>query len=66
MNLIINNLNQSEVLVGEDENGNTVVTIQDPFGLKRATIGDIITEVDMPNSELNKQMRKSFDINHRR
>lgn len=63
MNITLNSDQWSDVKIDTNINGDTVITLVKKAGDEAKRLAK---EIDNPNSEISKSLRRAFDINRRR
>lgn len=63
MNITLNSDRWSDVKIDTNINGDTVITLVKKAGDEAKRLAK---EIDNPNSEISKSLRRAFDINRRR
>ena len=73
MNIIVNNMNHSSVKVSKDDDGNTVITIEDSQErqiydkvARPWTLDEFLASMDNPNSDVSKSISRSLKAPRRR
>lgn len=73
MNIIVNNMNHSSVKLSKDDDGNTVITIEDSQErqiydevARPWTLDDFVASMDNPNSDVSKSISRSLKAPRRR
>lgn len=73
MNIIVNNMNHSSVKVSKDDDGNTIITIEDSQArqiydkvARPWTLDEFLASMDNPNSDVSKSISRSLEAPRRR
>ena len=73
MNIIVNNMNHSSVKVSKDDDGNTVITINDSQErriynevARPWSLNDFVASMDDPKSDVSKSIARSLNVKRRR